>query len=166
LRTAVGLLLAVPIITSCQEKPADTTAQTAVAQNGELTAEQLEKGVGPITRVELTAEIDERLASTGGEVFTAKCSACHKLNEKYIGPALFDVTQRRRPEYIMNMMLNPAEMVQKHPVAKALLAEYNFTPMANQNLTEADARAVLEYLRAAAEKAEDENDDDDPERRQ
>jgi len=46
----------------------------------------------------------------------------------------------------MNMILNPDEMVQKDPIAKALLAEY-LSPMANQNLTEEQARAVLEYFR-------------------
>ena len=43
----------------------------------------------------------------------------------------------------MNMILNPTEMLQKHPTAKELLAQYNFTPMADQNLTEAEARAIL-----------------------
>jgi hypothetical protein len=38
-------------------------------------------------------------------------------------------------------------MVQKDPMAKKLLMEFNGSPMANQNLTEDDARAVLEYFR-------------------
>jgi cytochrome c len=37
-------------------------------------------------------------------------------------------------------------MVQKHPIVRQMLAEY-YTPMPFQNLTEQDARAVLEYLR-------------------
>jgi hypothetical protein len=49
----------------------------------------------------------------------------------------------------MNMILNPMEMVERHPVAKQLLAEH-MTFMANQNLTVDDARAVLEYLRTQA----------------
>jgi hypothetical protein len=47
----------------------------------------------------------------------------------------------------MNMILNPEEMVQKDPIAKQLLVEYNGAPMANQNLTEDEARAILEYFR-------------------
>ncbi len=47
----------------------------------------------------------------------------------------------------MNMILNPEEMVFKDPIAKKLLAEYNFAPMANQNLTEDQARKILEYFR-------------------
>lgn len=159
MRTSFAFLVLVLILTSCkQQTPAASSNTATAAGSGELTAEQLEKGIGPITEIDLDDDVDEQLARTGGEAFNAKCSACHKLNEKYIGPALADVTTRRRPEYIMNMMLNPTEMVQKHPVAKALLAEHNFTPMADQNLTEAEARAILEYLRAAAD-----TDDDDPE---
>jgi cytochrome c1 len=46
----------------------------------------------------------------------------------------------------MNMILNPQEMVERHPVAKQLLAEH-MTYMPNQGLTEEQARQVLEYLR-------------------
>ena len=53
------------------------------------------------------------------------------------------------PEFVMNMILNPQEMVERHPVAKQMLAE-RMTFMANQNLTLDEARAVLEYLRTQA----------------
>lgn len=121
----------------------------AAATAGGLTAEELEFGIGPIRSVELS-ELDRELAEEGAEVFSVKCSACHKLEERYVGPPLGDVTERRTPEFIMNMILNPDEMVARHPEVKALLAQY-YTPMPDQQLTEQDARAVLEYLRAPAE---------------
>lgn len=135
------------------ESPPDegaSTSETPVASTSgsDLTADELEFGIGPIRNLEL-GEIDPLLASAGEEAFALKCSACHKIDERYIGPALGGVTQRRTPEYVMNMILNPEEMVERHPEAKKLFAEYNFTPMANQQLTEEDARAVLEYLRQA-----------------
>ncbi len=114
----------------------------------EISADELEFGIGPIRGLDL-GELDTTLAQAGEEMFAVKCSACHKLDERYIGPALRDVTERRTAEYIMNMILNPEEMVKNHPVAKQLFAEYNFTPMANQQLSEEDARAVLEFLRQA-----------------
>ena len=55
--------------------------------------------------------------------------------------------QRRSPEWTMNMILNPEEMVKKDPLAKELLIKFNGSPMANQNLTEDEARQVLEYFR-------------------
>ncbi len=105
-----------------------------------------DKGIGPISKVDLVA-IDENLASSGKAVFESKCTACHKIDTKVVGPALAGVTKRRKPEWIMNMILNPSEMTQKDPVAKGLLGTY-IAQMANQNLTQDDARAVLEFFRS------------------
>ncbi len=87
------------------------------------------------------------MATHGEDVFKKMCTACHRPDKKFIGPAPKDVLKRRSPEWVMNMILNPEEMVQKDPLAKELLIEFNGSPMANQGLTEEDARAVLEYFR-------------------
>ncbi|SRX55139.1 cytochrome c [Aequorivita sp. CIP111184] len=105
------------------------------------------KGIGPIKNLELPATVDQAMAAKGMEVYKNKCMACHKPDKKFIGPAPTGVLERRTPEWIMNMILNPEEMVQKDPIAKALLMEFNGSPMANQNLTEEEARQVLEYFR-------------------
>ena len=42
-------------------------------------------------------------------------------------------------------------MVKENPAAKQLLAEY-IAPMANQSLTQDEARAVLEYFRTELDK--------------
>ncbi|MEK9604180.1 MAG: cytochrome c [Flavobacteriaceae bacterium] len=105
------------------------------------------KGIGPVTSLVLPKEIDATLVTHGAEVFKKMCTACHKPNKKFIGPAPKGILEKRTPEWIMNMILNPTEMVQKDPLAKALLIEFNGSPMANQNLSHEDARAVLEYFR-------------------
>ena len=105
------------------------------------------KGVGPITSITLDANIDQAMATHGEDVFKKMCTACHRTGKKFIGPAPNGILERRTPEWIMNMILNPEEMVQKDPLAKELLIEFNGSPMANQNLSEEDARAVLEYFR-------------------
>ncbi len=105
----------------------------------------VDKGVGEITEVVLN-DIDPNLAKLGEEQFVAKCSACHKIDKRFIGPALRGVTQRRSPEWIMNMILDPEKMVRENPAAQQLLAEY-ISPMANQNLTKDEARSILEYFR-------------------
>jgi len=105
------------------------------------------KGVGPISTVAISDEIDMTLVSKGKEIYELKCTACHKPKEKFIGPPPFGIMERRSPEWIMNMILNPEGMIQQDPVAKQLLIDYNFAPMANQGLTEEEARAILEYFR-------------------
>lgn len=112
--------------------------------------------VGPIQSVDL-GPIEEELAEKGEELFTTRCTTCHKLDEEHIGPTLRDVTNRRDAAYIMNMILAPEEMIQKHPTAQELFSEYG-TMMTNQNLSEDQARAILEYLREAGqEEASDES---------
>jgi mono/diheme cytochrome c family protein len=128
------------------EPAADGDAATAVAVPGlDITEDELKYGIGPIRRVEL-GPLDEALAARGEELFRMKCMACHRMDERYVGPALGGVTERRTPEYVMNMMLNPGEMVRRHPAARAMLMAH-YTEMPNQNLTEEEARALLEYLR-------------------
>ena len=104
-------------------------------------------GVGTIKPFQLTGEVNEELAAKGEEVYSTLCTACHKADEKFIGPAPKGILTRRTPAWIMNMILDPEKMLAEDPIAKLLYAEYNFSPMANQNLTEEQARAVLEYFR-------------------
>jgi cytochrome c len=128
--------------------PSDTAAPAAVADPSGLSSDELENGIGPIKApVELGA-LDAALVAKGQLVFETKCLSCHKLGERFIGPDLSQVLTRRTARYVLNMILNPDEMVKRHPVAKGLLAEY-LAPMAQQNLSPDDARAVLEYIRSA-----------------
>ena len=106
-----------------------------------------DKGVGPITNLTLDAEINTEMAEAGKAVYDKMCTACHKPAERFIGPAPKGILDRRTPEWVMNMILNPDQMVKENDQAKKLLMEYNGSPMANQNLTEEEARQVLEYFR-------------------
>ncbi|AHM62485.1 cytochrome c2 [Flammeovirgaceae bacterium 311] len=121
-------------------------ASTTGTSTEEATPVDDGKGIGPVKNVNL-GELDPALAAKGQELFDNKCSACHRTdNTKVVGPGLAGVTERRQPEWIMNMIINPEEMTKKDPTAKKLLAEH-LTQMTNQNVTEQDARAMLEYFR-------------------
>ena len=124
-----------------------TDAGAAAPAAAELTSVELEQGIGPIRDLALPP-VDHELAEEGKEAFSVKCSACHKLDQRFVAPPLGDVLERRRPEFVMNMMLNADEMVQRHPEIRELLAQY-FTPMPVQVTDETEARAILEYLRSA-----------------
>ena len=144
-------------LTSCGgEKKTDKTPAkqetkkketTPTSSKIDLNAPTLDnKGIGPIKSVKLEDKIDDSMVAKGKELFKTNCTACHKIKKRYIGPALKDVTKRRSPEWIMNMIMNSMEMLEKDPVAKALIAEYN-APMAQQQIPEKEVRAILEYLR-------------------
>ncbi len=112
----------------------------------------LPKGVGPVTELKLDP-LDTKLATKGKELFVSKCSACHKMEERYVGPALKGITSRRSPEWVMNMIMNPQEMTQKDPEAQKLLEEY-LMQMTFQNVTQPETRSILEYFRHYDEKGE------------
>lgn len=105
------------------------------------------KGVGPVQSLEFAQEINQEMASRGEETFKAICTACHMAEQRMIGPALKGVYERRSPEWVMNMILNPDRMLKEDPIAQALLKEYNNAIMLNQNLSEEQARDIAEYLR-------------------
>ncbi|MDH5608309.1 MAG: cytochrome c [Cyclobacteriaceae bacterium] len=102
-------------------------------------------GIGPITSVEL-GEIDQAMVDEGFDVFDLKCTACHSPYKEKVGPAMVGILDRRRPEWIMNMILNPMEMAKTDPICVGLLAQYN-TVMADQRLSEDQVRKILEYFR-------------------
>ena len=105
------------------------------------------KGVGPIKSIDRPDTIDDAMVVKGKETFDLLCTACHRVGKKFIGPPPNGITERRTPEWIMNMILDPEGMTKNDPLAKALLIEFNGSPMANQMLTEEQARAIYEYFR-------------------
>ncbi|NIK74283.1 mono/diheme cytochrome c family protein [Thermonema lapsum] len=141
------------LLFACGGQKSDSAQNTQPPQSmladeeqGEPAAPMSLKGVGPVQHVEL-AGIDPAMVEEGKRLFGAKCSACHKIGEEYIGPDLKGITTRRSPEWIMNMMLNPENMVKEDPIAKELVLKFNGTLMVNQGLTKEEARKILEYFR-------------------
>ncbi len=123
-----------------------TTTTTETASEG-VPVDMNNKGIGPITELTFPDEIDTEMAARGEAKYKAICVACHLPNQRMIGPALSGVYERRSPEWVMNMILNPDGMLREDPIAMALLKEYNNAIMLNQNLTQEEARDVAEYLR-------------------
>ncbi|MBL4587034.1 MAG: c-type cytochrome [Flavobacteriales bacterium] len=144
--TILAITVAALFVGCGGDKPATESGSTEKPKSMVAAKPAKDVGVGPIKELKLPETIDEALAATGKEIFENKCSACHKINKRFVGPALAGITARREPEWIMNMILNPEGMVAENEAAKALLVEY-LSPMANQNLTEEEARSVLEYFR-------------------
>lgn len=132
-----------------RQKTSEPTVSEEVT-NAIKASERIElsnKGVGAITSVDFSQEIDQGMAAKGKEVYDQLCLACHRIGKKFIGPAPNGIFERRTPEWVMNMILDPERMVKEDPLARDLLIEFNGSPMANQGLTEEEARAVLEYFR-------------------
>lgn len=131
-------------------KSAEKVEQKA-PENNDIPASQRvtldNKGVGQIKNIDLEPEIDQAMADAGAALFKTNCTACHKTDKRFIGPKMEGILERRSPEWVMNMILDPKLMTEEDQCAKDLLVEFNGAAMANQNLTVEQTRSLLEYFR-------------------
>lgn len=100
-----------------------------------------------VKEVKLSNPLDAAMLKEGKSIFELKCSACHKLtDEKVVGPGWKGITKKRQPSWIINMITNVEMMLEKDPEAQKLL-EQCLVRMPNQNITDAQARSLLEFMR-------------------
>ncbi len=132
-----------PVEGTNQPQTESATSSTEAAQ--QKTGDS--KGVGKYTSVDLKTPLEAAKADNGQKVYQMKCASCHRLDDKkLVGPGYRGVTERRKPEWIMNFVTNVDENLSKDPQAMAMLEEC-LVRMPNQNLTDEDARNILEFMR-------------------
>jgi cytochrome c551/c552 len=159
LMISLSLILSAAILTiSCggnnsgqDEAAASTTEATATnPKDNESSANPSydpKRGEGKFHDVKLGEKLDASMAAKGEKVYELKCASCHKLSdEKLVGPGWKGVTSRHEPEWILNFVTNTDEMLDKDPKAQAML-EICMVRMPNQNLSDDDAKSVLEFMR-------------------
>jgi mono/diheme cytochrome c family protein len=140
-------LIASLLLVACGGGNQEAQKQAAAEKRAEMKKEQSVKGIGEIKHVDLTDPLEEAMIAKGKSIVNMKCAACHQLNDKrVVGPGFQGVTNRRTPEWIMNMITNVDVMLEEDPTAQALLEEC-LTRMPNQNVSIGDARDILEFLR-------------------
>jgi len=147
IRTATLFLSMVVALGACVDKtpsskePLDTEALTK--NQPEVHGAEIKPG-----DVEITNPLNAQWVTEGKGIYDLKCQACHKLtDEKLVGPGWKGVTQRRKPEWIMNMVTNVDMMLEKDPEAQKLL-EQCLVRMPNQNVTQEDTRKIIEFMRS------------------
>lgn len=129
-----------------KENAGDTTSVDASQSKGDPSYDQT-RGEGKFKDVKLDAKLDNAMAIRGEKIADLKCLSCHKLtDEKLVGPGWAGVTTRHKPEWIMNFVTNTDAMIDKDPKAQAML-EICMVRMPNQNLDDAAARDILEFIR-------------------
>lgn len=122
------------------EQPAGNTAQAS--------SYDPKRGEGKYDQTNVTVgALDEAMAEKGKGIASTKCFSCHKTtDEKLVGPGWKGVTKKQAPHWIMNFITNPDPMIDKDPEVQAQL-ELCLVRMPNQNLTEDEARALVEFMR-------------------
>ncbi len=130
MRISIFILLALLLyITSCN--------RTNISTNP--------KGIGPINHIQLTT-INDSLMQVGQQLFKDKCSACHTMEFKNTGPDISDILAIKKPEWIMNFLLNKEEMLQRDSLA--ILTRNKYETDCGSPITEYhETVELLEYLR-------------------
>lgn len=105
------------------------------------------RGEGAYDNVELGEALDVKMAEEGKSISDVKCASCHRYtDQRLVGPGWAGVTEKHRPEWIMNFIINPDPMIDKDPELQAQL-ELCLVRMPNQNLSDDEARKILEFMR-------------------
>lgn len=147
IRTTALFLSATLVLVACISK---TPTSKERLDTQELTKNQPEVHGTQIKAedVQITNPLNAQWVAEGKSIYDVKCSACHKLtDERLVGPGWKGVTQRRKPEWILNMITNVDMMLETDPEAQKLLEEC-LVRMPNQNLNLDEARKVLEFQRS------------------
>ena len=133
-------LISISSLLACGSPPAEKNL------NEQIESDTTVKG--NITYLDISDPLDASLIEEGKIIFEKRCDNCHRSDSiKLVGPGWIGITNRRSPEWIMNMILNVGIMVEHDSVAHQLLDE-NEVKMPDQNLGVDKARAILEYMRA------------------
>jgi len=143
---ATILISGIITLVACVDK---TPSKKEKLDTQELTKNQTEEHGTEVKAddIQLTHPLNAQWVTEGKGIYELKCQACHKLtDEKLVGPGWKGVTQKRKPEWIINMITNVDMMLEKDPEAQKLLEEC-LVRMPNQNLTKDEARKVLEFQR-------------------
>jgi len=142
------LLFSSAFMFSCGNEGVRTDEKTVDLQD--LTKNQPEVHGTELKESDITLSnpLNAEWVTNGKSTYELKCQSCHRLTEvKLVGPGWKDVTKRRTPLWIMNMITNVDMMLEKDPEAQKLL-ELCLVRMPNQNITTDEARQVLEFMRS------------------
>ena len=92
-----------------------------------------------------------RNLSRGESIFRTRCATCHTVTgnelEGALGPDLLGVTRKREPQWLLDWLKAPDQMLnKKDPIAMALYEQYNRLAMPNMRLNKEEALTLLDYL--------------------
>lgn len=106
-----------------------------------------EIGIGRFTTVSVDSVLNTEMVEKGRTIYNQKCVACHKLDDiKILGPGWKGMTRKHSAVWIMNYLTNTDEMIDTDPELKQLIASGS-PRMPDQNLSDEEARAILEFMR-------------------
>jgi hypothetical protein len=147
LRFILPAAVCAAFLTGCGSKEeADKAAADAPGPTELVDKSKIVHGA-EIKTVELTNPLNQEWVNKGKATYEMKCLACHKLDTtRVVGPGWSEITKKREPVWIMNMITNVDMMLETDEEAQKLL-ELCLVRMPNQNVSVPEARELLEFMR-------------------
>lgn len=146
LKILMASILSISLFACTSKQEADDAAKNSPSPV-EAAAEQPEVHGAEVKEIALTNPLNQEWVANGQKIYDSKCLSCHKLtDEKLVGPGWKEVTKRRTPVWIMNMIINVEMMLDEDPDAQLML-EQCLVRMPNQNITEDEGRQLIEFMR-------------------
>jgi mono/diheme cytochrome c family protein len=148
MKKTLTLLTAIALFTACGNSDNQQADDTTAANNVPSTEDyDPNRGLGPHDAYVYAETPDATLVAEGEKIAGSKCKSCHKMtDERLVGPGWKGVTERRTGAWLMNFITNPDPMIDKDPELQAQL-EICLVRMPNQNVAEAEAKAIVEFMR-------------------
>ena len=93
----------------------------------------------------------------GKTIFTARCAACHNINQQLTGPALAGVYDRRSIDWIIKFVHSSQTVVKSgDQYAVALFEKFNKIPMPDHaDLTDDNIKSIVEYVKSESKTGTD-----------
>ena len=88
----------------------------------------------------------------GEKIFKSKCTTCHAIDRKVVGPALKGVTEKQSEEWLIKWVKNSQALIATGDKdAVAIFNEYNKSVMtAFTDLSDDQIKSVLAYIKDAS----------------
>lgn len=86
----------------------------------------------------------------GEEIFKKACSACHTVGGgKLVGPDLNGIATLRSEEWLEKWIISSQTLISSGDAdAKAIFEEYHNIPMPDQDLSDAELKGVIQYIKS------------------
>jgi mono/diheme cytochrome c family protein len=91
--------------------------------------------------------VDQSLVAQGQLLFSSKtCATCHGFGKKIQCPDLKPVAMQRTERWLEAQIMHPDVMTKQDPASIQLMKQYSLQ-MPNMNLTQDQAKALIEYIK-------------------
>lgn len=91
-------------------------------------------------------------ANEGQDIFKGTCAACHTIGKgRLVGPDLLNISEKRSPDWLIAFIQSSQNVIKSGDAdAVAIYKEYSNLLMPDNALSNGQANAVLNYIKAAS----------------